>query len=714
MKKKPDISTKAELRRQAEVKLSKSKQKKAALPATEAETARLIHELEMQNEVLMQSRAELEAAYRQFSNLYDFAPVGYFTLARDGTIHDANLAGANLLDLERGKLIGRRFGVFVSVESRPVFSAFLEKLLSGEEKESCELALLKIGNEPLWVRLEATCFKDGQESRAVMMDITARKRAEEALRHSEEHLRNLAQRLPDAVYTLELPTQKVTYFNHDTFLGYSRSELMADHSILSALHPEDSPAVLTKWKRIMNGETLAPIEYRVRNRAGDWEWVQNRWVVQVRNAEGSPTQIMIILSTITERKQAEELLRESEERYRDLVEVSPNAILVQSEGRLVFVNPAAIKLLRAAHSGQLIGKSMWEIIHPDYHQIARENIQKLAEGQGVPPQEGKFIRLDGSSVDVEVIPTRLIYQNLPAVQIIAQDITERKQVEESLRASEERFYKVFEGSPAAMIVSNPAGEITLANAQACNLLGYTIEELTGMNIEQLAPENLRDQHAHHRATYNQRPSARPMTGRNLIARHKDSTEFPVEIGLTPLMMGESTFTLASIMDLTERKQAEEALRYLSTHDALTGLYSRGFMMEEMARLERGREFPVSIVMADVDHLKQTNDQQGHAAGDALLKHVAQALTAAFRAEDVVARIGGDEFAVLLPNTDAAAAGVSLQRVRQVIQENNAAHTVPPIRLSLGVSTAENPAPLSNVLKEADANMYREKRGRDTS
>ncbi len=470
MKKKPDISTKAELRRQAEVKLSKSKQKKAALPATEAETQRLIHELEvhqieleMQNEALMQSRAELEAAYRQFSNLYDFAPVGYFTLARDGTIHDANLAGANLLGLDRGKLIRRRFGVFVSVESRPVFSAFLEKLKSGEEKETCELALLKIGNEPLWVRLEATCFKDGQESRAVMVDITVRKRAEEALRHSEEHFRNLAQGLPDAVYTLELPAQKVTYFNHDTFLGYSRSELMADHSILSALHPEDTPAVLSKWKRIMNGETLAPIEYRVRNKAGDWEWVQNRWVVQVRNAEGTPTQIMIILTAIT-----------------------------------------------------------------------------------------------------------------------------------------------------------------------------------------------------------------------------------------------------------ERKQAEEQLRYLSTHDALTGLYSRGFFMEEMARLERGREFPVSIVMADVDHLKETNDQQGHAAGDALLKHVAQALTAAFRAEDVVARIGGDEFAVLLPNTDAAAAGVSLQRVRQVIRENNAAHIGTPIRLSLGVSTAENLAPLSNVLKEADANMYREKRGRDTS
>jgi diguanylate cyclase (GGDEF)-like protein len=143
---------------------------------------------------------------------------------------------------------------------------------------------------------------------------------------------------------------------------------------------------------------------------------------------------------------------------------------------------------------------------------------------------------------------------------------------------------------------------------------------------------------------------------------------------------------------------------------LTGLYDRGFFMEEMAQLERRREFPISIVMADVDHLKETNDQEGHAAGDALLKRVAQVLTAAFRLKDVVARIGGDEFAMLLPATDATGAIVSLQRVREVIQKDNAAHTEMPIRLSLGVSTAETPASLSVVLKEADENMYREKRG----
>lgn len=166
-------------------------------------------------------------------------------------------------------------------------------------------------------------------------------------------------------------------------------------------------------------------------------------------------------------------------------------------------------------------------------------------------------------------------------------------------------------------------------------------------------------------------------------------------------------------DITERKRVEEALRRMSTHDALTGLYNRGFFVEEMERLERGRKFPVSIVMADVDYLKETNDQHGHAAGDALIKRVAHVLTVAFRAEDVVARVGGDEFAILLPNTDAAAADIALQRVQRVINEDNVANSGTPVQLSLGVSTAIKTVPLMNVLKEADANLYLVKRGRSS-
>ncbi|MFH1096317.1 MAG: GGDEF domain-containing protein [Candidatus Desantisbacteria bacterium] len=164
-----------------------------------------------------------------------------------------------------------------------------------------------------------------------------------------------------------------------------------------------------------------------------------------------------------------------------------------------------------------------------------------------------------------------------------------------------------------------------------------------------------------------------------------------------------------VMDITEHKHTEEQLRCLSTHDALTGLYNCGFFIEEMARFERGRAFPISIVVADVDRLKEINDHHGHAAGDAMLKRVAQVLTAAFRADDIIARLGGDEFAVLLPNTNATVVENSLQRVRQIIEKNNASHTEMSIHISFGMSTAEQWMPLSSLFTKADANMYREKR-----
>ena len=165
-----------------------------------------------------------------------------------------------------------------------------------------------------------------------------------------------------------------------------------------------------------------------------------------------------------------------------------------------------------------------------------------------------------------------------------------------------------------------------------------------------------------------------------------------------------------LLEIVERKRAELELKYLGFHDTLTGLYNRGFFEEDMERLERGRQFPVSIVMMDVDGLKQTNDREGHAAGDDLLRRVAYALNAAFRADDVVARIGGDEFGVLLPNTNAAQAENAIGRVRHVLQVNNEAHAGKPICLSFGVSTAEHQAPLADTLRQADENMYREKRG----
>jgi diguanylate cyclase (GGDEF)-like protein/PAS domain S-box-containing protein len=168
---------------------------------------------------------------------------------------------------------------------------------------------------------------------------------------------------------------------------------------------------------------------------------------------------------------------------------------------------------------------------------------------------------------------------------------------------------------------------------------------------------------------------------------------------------------AAVLDITARKQAENELQNMSMHDALTGLYNRGYFYEAMKQLERSRHFPISIFVADLDHLKQINDKFGHAVGDAMLIRAAQVFAAAFRVEDVTARIGGDEFAVLLPETNAATAALVLQRFYNILQDHNGANPDPPLKLTIGQFTAESNSPLDQSLKLADADLYFRKRER---
>ena len=172
--------------------------------------------------------------------------------------------------------------------------------------------------------------------------------------------------------------------------------------------------------------------------------------------------------------------------------------------------------------------------------------------------------------------------------------------------------------------------------------------------------------------------------------------------------------VGTIMDITERKQTEERLRYLSTHDPLTGLYNRAFFQEELDRLEQGRQYPISIVVADVDRLKFTNDKLGHAAGDELIIRAALALKGAFRAEDVVARVGGDEFAVLLPLADAPVVEDALERVTRKIESQAKPDDLITLSLSYGSATAQKGESLAETLKRADQRMYQNKFTKSTS
>ena len=164
-------------------------------------------------------------------------------------------------------------------------------------------------------------------------------------------------------------------------------------------------------------------------------------------------------------------------------------------------------------------------------------------------------------------------------------------------------------------------------------------------------------------------------------------------------------------DITTLKETEEKLRFLSIHDQLSGLYNRLYFEEELSRLERGRVFPISVIMADLDNLKLINDTFGHAEGDEAIRAAAQILRSSFRSEDVVARIGGDEFAALLPGATEAAVTHIIERINEKILANPLFNRRDQTGISLGATTIQKGGSLADAIKEADAQMYLIKQSR---
>jgi diguanylate cyclase (GGDEF)-like protein len=174
------------------------------------------------------------------------------------------------------------------------------------------------------------------------------------------------------------------------------------------------------------------------------------------------------------------------------------------------------------------------------------------------------------------------------------------------------------------------------------------------------------------------------------------------------------FVSTQVANAIARRQSEEELKFSSTHDVLTGLYNRAYFEEEIHRLSTGRISPVGVIMLDVDGLKKTNDALGHAAGDELLVRASGILRSAFRTNDVVARVGGDEFAVLLPLSNAVSVRKSIERINQITIKENSKNNRTTVSFSIGSADVEDVRQLVEGIKTADANMYADKQAKKNS
>ncbi len=311
---------------------------------------------------------------------------------------------------------------------------------------------------------------------------------------------------------------------------------------------------------------------------------------------------------------------------------------------------------------------------------------------------------------------RVTYAFIPPdmVLVFTDDITEQRRTASELEEREKLFKLLLEGISEAVVAVDKSGAIRFHNTAALRMFG-AVDDLNGMMIESLVPDDLGPQHRDHRKGFMEDPATREMGGgRYLQAVKRDGSLFPVEIGLSPVRVGDSLYVVAIVTDITERKRAEELLERAARTDLLTGLANRrefnGRFDMEISRFSRtGR--PFSIVLSDIDHFKNINDNYGHICGDEVLKMVADKMSGSIRRQDLVGRWGGEEFIILLTETDGEHALRLAEKLRDRIASTafSCGETVISVTMSFGVAVYDGRLDRDEVIRVADGNLYTAKR-----
>jgi diguanylate cyclase (GGDEF)-like protein/PAS domain S-box-containing protein len=617
---------------------------------------------------------------------------------------DADLAGTNPLD-------------YVHPDDKEVIRKKAIAILKGKSSDAYEYKFTRKNGEVLWVleRITSITYKGDRAVLASFMDITERKKMEETISQSEERYRTILDEMEDAYFEVDLAGNFI--FLNDAIcrlMKYPREELLGK-SFRIHVDKDDIPILYNAFGRIYStGNPERNICYKAVRKDGTTRYAEIAGF-PLQNQKGEMIGFRGIGRDITERRQMEEALRQSEERYRTIIEEMDEWYFeTDLPGNINFFNDIFANVLGYSPK-DLSGLNFQSFIKKEESELVQTLFkQVLKTGKPVKNFPYEFIRTDGTvtSAEFSIFPKLDKEGKVCGLRGVGHDITELKQAEEALSVEQSVLRTVIDNLPDPIYSKDTACRKTMANLADLHNLGAKSEaDVLGKDDFDFFPKEIAEKFFADDQVVIQ-------TGTPVINREEyffDKKEQKQWLLTSKLPLRDKDGQIIGLVgigrDITERKRAEEKIQHMATHDALTGLPNRLMFSQTLKHVIQSahrykRQFAVLFI--DLDRFKIINDTLGHEAGDQLLQEITARLKQTLRAVDVAARLGGDEFVILIEEVSDSSHVATIARkiLTNIIKPITIMGQECLITASIGISVYPKDAEdEQSLMKNADIAMY---------
>jgi diguanylate cyclase (GGDEF)-like protein/PAS domain S-box-containing protein len=666
----------------------------------------------------VEGERELARERNRVAHYLDVVGSMVFTLDAAGKVDMVNRTACRVLGYAEEELLGRDWvDTLVPLLQRDEIRDWLYLVMSGQVEEEDERTFQVTTREGFKRMVQwqgQVLTTEGGLPVGMLLsgtDITEQRAIEEALAEKELWLRSTFVALGEAVLILT-PEMAILDANPAAEAMFQMSQTDLQGKPVGDLHVSSGhyDDFLARSTAAFEAGERAMFELPLKRRTGEI-FPADQSVSLIKGDDGSTLGVVNVIRDISDRKHAEAELKRSEEKFRRIFETIEEGYMVTDlEGIVLMVNPATCRLLQYEES-ELVGRNIDTLYKgAGERQSFREALQARGAIRGL---QMTARRKDGTPIVIEANAHQVLNnQDEPvAMEGTFRDITRRIEAERVLRESEKQYRAFFENNHAIMLLTDPKSErIIDANPAAGDFYGYPIEVMRTMNMSQINALDRDEMFTEMRRSMDE--------GRTyFILRHRlaGGEIRDVEVYSGPIMVQGAQRLYSVIHDVTKRIELEQEMKLLATTDALTGASNRHqFFSLGGVEVQRAKRYdlPLTVLMLDIDYFKSINDTYGHAAGDQVLMALSGSVSSLLRAPDIFGRLGGEEFAVILPQTGIEEGAEVAERLRTALAglrvdvgDETVAFTV-----SMGLTQVRaGDKTVEEVLNRADEALYKAKR-----